>query len=294
MSRKPPKIGPAASEEPTYQRPFALVKDEDGDWNYTHDLPEYIREANGCGNASLELHPTGTALSIKFSPQHALGLNYFFSNEMYVKAGGVGTITAEPSSDFAALDITKTLATVSMYTDGALKVSAMRDGVSTVVNVKSILVPDAEYWYVAAGTVLGIGGDGNLKRVPSALVLRSEGAEVKVNSEENLAVFRHGLKCFFEEGRSLGTISHPNVVLTACKSGYDQTTVLRVYEASGQAAHGVRLRINAKILAANEAGLIEDSLSRMSVVKDSVQFDLHPFEIKTIKLKIKTEKTINH
>jgi serine/threonine protein kinase len=48
--------------------------------------------------------------------------------------------------------------------------------------------------------------------LPSALVLRSEGAEVKVNSEENLAVFRHGLKCFFEEGRSLATISHPNVV----------------------------------------------------------------------------------
>ena len=48
--------------------------------------------------------------------------------------------------------------------------------------------------------------------LPSSLVLRSEGAEVKVISDENLAVFRHGLKCFFEEGRSLATISHPNVV----------------------------------------------------------------------------------
>jgi hypothetical protein len=50
--------------------------------------------------------------------------------------------------------------------------------------------------------------------LPSALVLRSEsdGAEVQVNSEENLAVFRHGLKCFFEEGRSLATISHQNIV----------------------------------------------------------------------------------
>jgi hypothetical protein len=48
--------------------------------------------------------------------------------------------------------------------------------------------------------------------LPSALVLRSEGVEVKVSSEENLATFRHGLKCFFEEGRSLATISHPNVV----------------------------------------------------------------------------------
>jgi serine/threonine protein kinase len=50
--------------------------------------------------------------------------------------------------------------------------------------------------------------------LPAALVLRSEtdGAEVRVNSEENLAVFRHGLKCFFEEGRSLATIAHPNIV----------------------------------------------------------------------------------
>jgi serine/threonine protein kinase len=50
--------------------------------------------------------------------------------------------------------------------------------------------------------------------LPSALVLRSDsnGAEVQVNSDENLAVFRHGLKCFFEEGRALATISHPNIV----------------------------------------------------------------------------------
>ena len=48
--------------------------------------------------------------------------------------------------------------------------------------------------------------------LPAALVIRVDGAEVKINSEENLAVFRHGLKCFFEEGRSLATISHPNIV----------------------------------------------------------------------------------
>jgi serine/threonine protein kinase len=49
--------------------------------------------------------------------------------------------------------------------------------------------------------------------LPSALVVRSEGAEiVTINSDENLAVFRHGLKCFFEEGRALAMISHPNIV----------------------------------------------------------------------------------
>lgn len=48
--------------------------------------------------------------------------------------------------------------------------------------------------------------------LPSALVMRTGGAEVRIASEENMAVFRHGLKCFFEEGRALATISHPNIV----------------------------------------------------------------------------------
>lgn len=47
--------------------------------------------------------------------------------------------------------------------------------------------------------------------LPSSLPLRAEGVEVTV-AEEHLAVFRHGLKCFFEEGRGLALISHPNVV----------------------------------------------------------------------------------
>jgi serine/threonine protein kinase len=48
--------------------------------------------------------------------------------------------------------------------------------------------------------------------LPSSLPLRSEGVEVQVTDEANLSVFRHGLKCFFEEGRALALISHPNVV----------------------------------------------------------------------------------
>lgn len=31
-------------------------------------------------------------------------------------------------------------------------------------------------------------------------------------SEENLATFRYGMKCFFEEGRALARLSHPNLV----------------------------------------------------------------------------------
>ena len=48
--------------------------------------------------------------------------------------------------------------------------------------------------------------------LPASLSLRTEGTEVRIDDPENLSVFRHGLKCFFEEGRALALISHPNVV----------------------------------------------------------------------------------
>ena len=47
--------------------------------------------------------------------------------------------------------------------------------------------------------------------LPSSLPLRVDGVEVTID-EANLSLFRHGLKCFFEEGRALAMISHPNVV----------------------------------------------------------------------------------
>jgi serine/threonine protein kinase len=48
--------------------------------------------------------------------------------------------------------------------------------------------------------------------LPSALALRQAGELTPVISKPNLPVFRIGLKCFFEEGRALALIAHPNVV----------------------------------------------------------------------------------
>jgi serine/threonine protein kinase len=48
--------------------------------------------------------------------------------------------------------------------------------------------------------------------LPSALALRQEGELAPVVLPPHLAVFRIGLKCFFEEGRALARIAHPNVV----------------------------------------------------------------------------------
>ncbi|HEY8100025.1 MAG TPA: serine/threonine-protein kinase [Burkholderiaceae bacterium] len=58
--------------------------------------------------------------------------------------------------------------------------------------------------------------DGNAVAIkeylPSSLALREAGELVPVISPENLPIFRIGLKCFFEEGRALARIAHPNVV----------------------------------------------------------------------------------
>ena len=48
--------------------------------------------------------------------------------------------------------------------------------------------------------------------LPSSLALRSEGAVLPAIADENLAAFRYGMKCFFEEGKSLAGLSHSNVV----------------------------------------------------------------------------------
>lgn len=58
--------------------------------------------------------------------------------------------------------------------------------------------------------------DGNAVAIkeylPSSLALREPGELVPTISVENLSTFRIGLKCFFEEGRALARIAHPNVV----------------------------------------------------------------------------------
>ncbi|HEX2565972.1 MAG TPA: serine/threonine-protein kinase [Burkholderiales bacterium] len=48
--------------------------------------------------------------------------------------------------------------------------------------------------------------------LPSTLSLRTNGAPHPKIADADAAAFRAGLRCFFEEGRSLAHLSHPNVV----------------------------------------------------------------------------------
>ena len=48
--------------------------------------------------------------------------------------------------------------------------------------------------------------------LPNTLALRTGGDIKPVVTEEHRAAFHHGMKCFFEEGRALACLFHPNVV----------------------------------------------------------------------------------
>ncbi len=63
---------------------------------------------------------------------------------------------------------------------------------------------------------LATDGEGNRVAIkeylPNSLALRGEGAIKPVITPEHENAFRYGMKCFFEEGRSLARLSHPNVI----------------------------------------------------------------------------------
>ena len=48
--------------------------------------------------------------------------------------------------------------------------------------------------------------------MPTGLALREEGATVLLGTDDDAATFKHGLKCFFEEGLALAKIDHKNIV----------------------------------------------------------------------------------
>jgi serine/threonine protein kinase len=48
--------------------------------------------------------------------------------------------------------------------------------------------------------------------LPNSLALRGENEICPQITPEHLGAFRYGMKCFFEEGRALARLSHPNVI----------------------------------------------------------------------------------
>jgi serine/threonine protein kinase len=97
---------------------------------------------------------------------------------------------------------------------------------------------------------LAYDADGNAVAIkeylPSALALRQPGELVPVISKPNLPVFRIGLKCFFEEGRALAMISHPNVVRVLNFFRANDTVYMVMAYESGHSLQEHIARLNAK------------------------------------------------
>jgi alpha-mannosidase len=81
-------------------------------------------------------------------------------------------------------------------------------------------------------------------------------------------------------------VSHPNVVVSSLKPTRDKGVALRVYEAAGRRTAGVTVNLRAKLLGARAANLLEDAGSDLKTDGSAVQFDLHPYEIKTMLLRL--------
>ena len=102
--------------------------------------------------------------------------------------------------------------------------------------------------YDADGTAVAI-----KEYLPSALALRQPGELVPVITPPNLPVFRIGLKCFFEEGRALALISHPNVVRVLNFFRANDTVYMVMGYESGQSLQEHIARLNNKGSRLNEA-----------------------------------------
>lgn len=87
---------------------------------------------------------------------------------------------------------------------------------------------------------------------------------------------------------SMLELSHNNVIVTAMKPGSDGSTIVRLYEASGNATAGVIIKSRVAIRSAHEASLMEDTIKALKIEGNTLRFDLEPFEIKTFKLQLKT------
>lgn len=142
------KTAQAPNAEPTYKKPFALIKDPSAArWFFT--------EKSGVDLAGSEahfgLHPREMAIAVEASQRHVYGKNSF-------DAGA----TAEAYNDAPVFDYRNLMATIALRTDQVLRMSVLRDGLNVVtdkIRTKVIDVPHAELWYIAPNTVVGLNPD---------------------------------------------------------------------------------------------------------------------------------------
>src|SRR6185295_9108690 len=84
--------------------------------------------------------------------------------------------------------------------------------------------------------------------LPQALALRANGSAQPQVAEQHLALFRVGMKCFFEEAGALARLSHPNVMRVLDIFRANETVYLVMRYERGRALNGLREVHTAKLL----------------------------------------------
>jgi alpha-mannosidase len=81
-------------------------------------------------------------------------------------------------------------------------------------------------------------------------------------------------------------ISAPNVVLSALKPARDGSVIVRVFESAGQKTNAVELKFASTVQSAELVNALEDVQGKLDSSSKSIKFDLHPFEISSIRVKL--------
>ena len=81
-------------------------------------------------------------------------------------------------------------------------------------------------------------------------------------------------------------ISARDVVVSALKPSRHGEIALRVYEAAGQPVQHATIHFALPLASAREENLIEDPGKQLQINGNTISFDLHPYEIKTFRLRL--------
>jgi eukaryotic-like serine/threonine-protein kinase len=127
--------------------------------------------------------------------------------------------------------------------------------------------------------------------LPSALALRQPGELVPVISKPNLPVFRIGLKCFFDEGRTLAKIVHPNVVRVLNFFRANETVYMVMAYESGHSLQEHIARMGAKGSRVSEGFIRQIFIGVCAGLREVHTNKLLHLDLKPANIYIRTDST---
>jgi len=123
--------------------------------------------------------------------------------------------------------------------------------------------------------------------LPASLGLRSSGDAIAV-PDANLATFRFGMRSFFEEGRALATLSHPNVVRVLNFFRANETVYLVMRYERGRT---LQEHVRARQAAPREAWLRSTFANLLNGLREVHSNRLLHLDIKPANIYVRTDST---